>query len=299
MGTTPLLWPGFALARVLQHCCWSAQDRNPSVRSNGFRTLKQLLPVFRCAWAVLTNLPEDKVKDMRRTEWSPARLPDRGIEGMTRSSAAQALGVHVSASRSDARFAYMRLLQDAAAELGSGSPELAERQNYLKEAYEAFCKESSDGIQNFVAPHVPTSSSNEPRFLGIPVWIWIVMLGIAALAAIVALGSGGTNDLRSTTSQSSTSESSMNPTESAGRPSASPTRRPDSGRSGYLKTCWRDGTSILDELGRESTRVTQVSCSGPFAQWRVYREVRVASECASLAAPITTNDGWVLCIRPV
>lgn len=224
---------------------------------------------------------------------------------MNRSAAAQLLGIRDSATRGEARVAYMALLQKASRELAAGSDEFAARQAQLRDAYAAFSDseyETSASPASY-ADHVPQDrpmqSSEDTRFLGGTVRTWAILLLVASLAIAFATwstlgGPGGT----STATEQSSDEATSTPTqESTPRAASTRPQTPDRGQSGLLNTCWRDETPAFGSTDNESTPVTQVICSSSRAQWRVYKETRTTTGCTDQY--LSTQDGWTLCIRPM
>lgn len=216
---------------------------------------------------------------------------------MQRSAAAQILGIKDAATRGEARAAYMALLQKASRELSPESTEFAARHEQLKDAYAAF----SDADYAPSNPPTPTSISvsatDEPRFLGGSVRTWAVLLLVASLAIVFAVWTTLSNSGGSPTTNEQTSDtpSSSQTQQSTPRATPTPARTPDNGQSGLLNTCWRDEAPVLGGADNESTPVVQVGCSSPQAQWRVYKETRLVSECTDLY--LTSTNGWTLCIR--
>jgi hypothetical protein len=218
---------------------------------------------------------------------------------MQRSAAAQVLGIQESATRGAARIAYMELLQRAANDFSADSVEFSVRRAQLKDAYAAFGDAEYPTNQQAAITYTPAASTGEARFLGRTIRAWALTLLVASLFIAFFTWSLLSEDQSSPTATESSSATNAPqdlPQEIA-RPTATPSQTPDNGQSGLLNTCWRDEAPIFGESNEESTPVTQVDCSGPQAQWLVYKEARFVSQCNSFY--LTTDDGWTLCIRPM
>lgn len=216
---------------------------------------------------------------------------------MLRETAGQVLGIRPGASRTEARRAYMGLLQRAASELGSASPEFEFRRTQLHDAYSAFSEEPaykavSPPLQHPLNPYGSVISSTDGRNR----MRNFVLIGAGILAGIFVVGS--LIDSNGSTSNVAKSSSSSTPTSAPSQATTPrPSTTPNTGRSGLLNSCWRDDTSINAQSNNGLTPVLQVDCNNPQSQWKVYREVKVESQCPDLS--LMMNDGWVLCIRPL
>ena len=217
---------------------------------------------------------------------------------MNRSAAAQLLGMRDSATRGEARVAYMALLQKASRELAPGSDEFAARQVQLRDAYAAFGDSEYEVSSHPTQESRPASAPEEPRFLGGNVRTWAILLLVASIVIAFATwttlsDSGGTSTV---TEQLPDTPASGQAEQEVPRDAPTPTRTPNSGQSGLLNTCWRDAAPTFGATDDESTPVVSVSCDSTQAQWRVYKETRSVTGCTDLY--LTTADGWTLCIRP-
>lgn len=216
---------------------------------------------------------------------------------MQRSAAAQVLGIQGSATRGEARVAYMALLQRASRDLDPESAEFAARHQQLKDAYAAFSDAAYKPSNHPTTHSMPATTPDEPRFLGGSVRTWAALLLVASIVIAFAVWTNLSNSGNSptTTEQPPDTPSNSQTQQSTPRATPTPTRTQDVGQSGLLNTCWRDEAPAIGQADEESTPVVPIECSSPQAQWRVYKEARSVSECTGLY--LTTTDGWTLCIR--
>ena len=220
---------------------------------------------------------------------------------MHRVAAARVLGISDSATRGVARVAYMTLLQRASQDFEPTSVEFAARQAQLKDAYSAFSEdvgEIQDAPSSSSAP-ATRRKANGFSFLGgdIRTWAILLLVGSLVIAFFTWTTLNGSPESNSSNDPASVTVASDEAAQASTRPSAAPTRTPDDGQSGLLNTCWRDENPVIGGGTNESTPVVQVSCSNSQAQWRVFKETRIVSECSDFY--LTTTDGWNLCIRPL
>lgn len=193
---------------------------------------------------------------------------------MDRRAAAALLGIPLTATRHEARTAYLRLLSEAA---GTSSTE-------LDAAYATF---TGDGGPSGAGggPAVGYGSSTMTRTSG-PNRRWVLpVIGVAAVGLILA----GLSIAANNASNSSTTGATLPPRE----PSVVDTpREPNRGESGWLNTCWKDAGAPNSD---GSIPLTQVECSWTTADWLAYRESLTEAGCAN--DYIQTPEGWYLCLR--
>lgn len=217
---------------------------------------------------------------------------------MERELAARVLGIAISASRGEARTAYMALLQQASLNLPTNSAELQARLEQLQAAYEAFSGDQ-EGRTGDLGPAIgPTGPTTSHTTHGGRNRLFTVLISAAVLLIAVigwsVLSSPQESPSSSEPSQiNSTAETSPQATPSA---SASPQRTPYTGLSGLVNTCWKDDVPTIGD-SQKTTPVSPISCTNLLAQWRVFKETRDRSQCPEYF--LTTQDGWVLCIKEI
>jgi hypothetical protein len=205
---------------------------------------------------------------------------------MDKRAASRVLGIDPSASRTEARAAYLRLLTEAASEQTTRPDWYQQRAAELQAAYDSF---GEDTILSDGSGASTVDSAKGKGGISTSGKVFLAILGLLILAGIVGAITSAVNPApRKPTPPASSPQ----PVEESSTPAVD--TAPDAGQSGLVGTCWRDVPGAQPDA-QGMVNVEEVDCSSSSAEWYAYKEATTSSGCSE--DYLETTNGYYVCLR--